>query len=1033
MTTSKELEKTSREVEMYTYNQYRYIYALKSKERVEAFTKAEMEVFEDPIIIEEKWFNVKSLVGKDSLDKKLDFMGITYDQFAFSIKDFNSFESDILYDYLKEREWYKKYREIMLDFVSSYKSENVINEQLILPFIRYVEKAIYSIAFKNIKIDTGVLNTLIQYIAIQLNKITWKCLIIEMGEYKNKNSLNGEDGNSRYLDFLNKNYRTPVQIEMFYCKYPVLARLITEKLLDLTLEIERMLVNIDLHFENISSTLTLEGSRITEIDGSQGDTHKRGKSVTKLTLENGQIFIYKPRNSDIERAFNNFVQYINENSNLKDLYINKVYYNKDFTVESYVEFQPCSTMDEIKEYYYRFGLIVALTSLLLGTDFHSENVIAFNKYPVIVDFETLFTQLNFSHEEEKEYVLINKNNDRLNLSATALLPANAFTNNVDKKGVDVSGLAGGDSVPLPVKMLSIMDLYTDNMHYEYIDISKKQDKNKPVLNGQIQSFHSFKENIYAGFENILKYIINNRESVYQLIKELFRNIEVRQVLKPTAVYSDLLSYMDHPNYLTNMIYLERLLDNNYAYPHRNKKIVFFEIEDMHYMEIPIFYTNTSENCLITSTGEKLLNYYNKSSLRIVLENVDLLSNELIDLEKTKLKILLGDYLELINTRMSHLSGSLVPNNKDYTKDDILKVCLSIGKKIISKAYFSESRKNTSWRHVDITQNHPSVGFMRNSLYSGRSGILYFLHYLSLISGDNETKDFSVQLLDCIDFFNEDIESSVYMGQSSVVWLKAKLKKLKNSDLALIDMLTKLKTASTVKMDDWLGGTAGFIKLFDDIYQYGIEQNSLISLTEQFVSGLCNRVNNNQINTDNSIGFGHGKIGIVYALLIAQQLLKKDFKKEIYILLDKLDCELLKFTPEELSNKHSWCHGFGGLGIGALACKKHLNDDRLDTYIEHSFHVIAESDPANMCLCHGLGGDIDFLISMYKQYPDNKYISKIIQRKINKVFTFYDKHQHALLNELPGFRDFSLYTGLSGVGLVLLRSISPDVVPSGLLL
>ncbi|WP_050814151.1 type 2 lanthipeptide synthetase LanM family protein [Clostridium sp. BNL1100] len=854
-----------------------------------------------------------------------------------------------------------------------------------------------------------------------------------MGEYKNKNSLNGEDGNSRYLDFLNKNYKTPDQIEEFYCKYPVLARLIVQKMLDLTLETERMLDNIDLNFQSISNTLKLKSAHITEIHGSQGDTHKRGKSVAKLVLDNGQVFIYKPRNSDIERAFNKFVQYINENSNLMDLYINKVYYAKDFTVESYIETEPCYTLDEVKEFYYRFGEMLALTSLLQGTDFHSENVIAFNKYPVIVDFETLFTQLSFSDEEETEFVLKNKDNDRLNLAATALLPTNAFTNNVDKKGVDVSGLAGGDSVPLPVKMLAIMDLYTDNMRYEYINISKKQDKNKPVLNGEIQSFQSFKHDIYTGFEDILKYIYINRTKIYQIIQQLFTNIEVRQVLKPTAVYNDLLSYMDHPNYSRNMIYLERLLDNNYAYPHRNKKIAFYEIADMHYMEIPIFYTNTSENCLITSTGDKLSNYYKKSALSSVLDNVNHLSIELIDLEKNKLKILLGDYLELINTRMSQMSGSLTVENQFCTKDDILNVCLSIGKKILSNAYFSESKKNISWRHVDVTQKHPSVGFMTNSLYSGRAGVLYFLHYLSLISPENEIKDFTCQLFDCIDFIGEDIEPSVYMGQSSAIWVKAKLNKLKKSDLALVDMLTKLKTPSTAKLNDWLGGTAGFIKLFYDIYQKGIEQNSSLSLTQQYVSDLCHQISNNQVNTENSIGFGHGKIGVVYALLIAEQFLKKDLKKEIYYLLDKIDSELIQFTSDELSNKHSWCHGFGGLGIGALACKKYMKDERFETYIDKSFRVITESDPANMCLCHGLGGDIDFLISMSEQYPDNKYISEVLHRKVSKIVNFYKKNQHVLLNELPGFRDFGMYTGLSGVGFILLRSISPDLVPSALLL
>ena len=620
------------------------------------------------------------------------------------------------------------------------------------------------------------------------------------------------------------------------------------------------------------------------------------------------------------------------------------------------------------------------------------------------------------------------------MSATALLPLTSLTNNIEKKGIDVSSLAGGDAVELPMKVLQIRDIYMDTMHYEFTYINKNPDKNKPTLNGDIQNFNSYKEDIYAGFGDILDYFMKNKKSLYNIINQLFENIEVRQVLKPTAIYSALLLYTDHPNYLKDMIYMERLLDNSYSYPHRNKKIVLYEIADMQYLEIPIFHTNTSEKYLVTSSGVFISNYYKESALNSVISKINRITYELIQREKTKLKILLGDYMELITKRMNHLSNSLETQDKQFNKEEILEVCLSIGRTIIASAYFSESKKNISWRNIEISQNYPMITFMNNSLYSGRTGILYYLYYLSKVSSDKEIMDFTKQLFSTIDTFNEEIKPSIYNGQASALYVKMKFDNLSNNDFTLInDMLMQLRTAPIGEVYDWLGGIAGYIKLLNEINQYGIEKDNTRLLIDQYTSYISKLIYENKIDTNTSIGFGHGEIGLVFALLIGQYQLKKDFKKEINLLLDKIDIKLQNFKTNDFSNQHSWCHGFGGLGIGALACKEYLDDPRLDRYIDYSFHIIAEADPIDMCMCHGMGGDIDFLISMSQQYPKANSISEVLERKISKIIAFYNAYGIALLNELPEFRDFSLYTGLSGVGLILLRSINPELIPSALTL
>ena len=43
---------------------------------------------------------------------------------------------------------------------------------------------------------------------------------------------------------------------------------------------------------------------------SLGDTHQHGKSVAEIEFDNDKKYIYKPRNSYIEKAFNKLIEFI---------------------------------------------------------------------------------------------------------------------------------------------------------------------------------------------------------------------------------------------------------------------------------------------------------------------------------------------------------------------------------------------------------------------------------------------------------------------------------------------------------------------------------------------------------------------------------------------------------------------------------------------------------------------------------------------------------------------------------------------------
>lgn len=1008
-----------------------YVYSLKIDERLEAFDNVGLLVLDDPTLIDERWLNVKTLINKELFDKKIMLTALSKERFAFAIKSFTDYELSILYDYLKNCDWFILYKELLLNFKKYQNNYIPNNDQLVIPFAIYIEKKLESMSFNNIKIEKSAIKRLCKIIVAQLSKTTYKCLIIEMDNYKKNNSLSALSSSERYLEFIKNNYSTAEQISTFYCKYPVLARLLTERVMNLISAIEEMLLNLNNYYNDYNDILKLNSNNIIDIKCFQGDTHNRGKSVTTITFDNEEKLIYKPRNSNIEKAFYEFINYFNATSNLKELYINAAFYEKNFTIEKYVENMPCKNVEEVEEFYYRFGEIIVLTSLLHGSDFHSENIIAFNKYPVIVDYETLFTQFIDSQTEELGSVIKDYDNDILNTSATALLPLEALNNNLENKGIDVSGLSGGDDCPLPAKILVIKNLYTDMMHYELDYIKKGKDKNRPILNDEVQKFNNYKDFIYAGFQDTLKYIIKNKSELSEFIKITFGNLDVRQVLKPTAIYSNLLSYTDHPNYLGNMMYFERLLDNSYSYPHYNKSIVLYEIKDLHYLEVPIFYTNTSKRYLMTSCGDIVEDYYTESALKQVLNDINQMSNQSINYEIIKLKIMLGDYPALLANRTNHLiKKSNLLHTRLHNNKDILNTCLFIGKEIVSSSIYSSDMQNVSWRHIDTKQKFPIVTFSNNSLYDGRAGILLFLNYLSEFTKDNEIKHLTVKLYKAIEHSSENIEQSPFYGKTSLLYVKYLINRFNNQDLvALKEILIELHNRPLSDEVDYLSGLAGYIGLLFKFNEFGIEKNLTRLCIERYITHLVKQINLFKDNGIESIGFGHGEIGILYALIVGQSLIDKNFQNEINILINMINKKIINYNSKIVSYNLSWCHGFGGLGSGAIMCKKYLDDVRLDKLIDFSFNEIIKKESVDMCMCHGLGGDIDFLLSMSQLYPDNNTIKTNISQRVNRIISFYNDNNCAILDELPQFKNIGLFTGLSGVGYILLRSLYPEKIPS----
>ena len=119
----------------------------------------------------------------------------------------------------------------------------------------------------------------------------------------------------------------------------------------------------------------------------KGDTHRGGRSVAKVELDNGTILYYKPHSLDKNIKYRNFITIYAEKQEFPAGRYN-IYLMIPMDGKKKIENIPCKNESEVEHYYFRMGIHLFLGYALGATDLHGENIIAHGEYPVIIDMET---------------------------------------------------------------------------------------------------------------------------------------------------------------------------------------------------------------------------------------------------------------------------------------------------------------------------------------------------------------------------------------------------------------------------------------------------------------------------------------------------------------------------------------------------------------------------------------------------------------------------------------------------------------------
>jgi type 2 lantibiotic biosynthesis protein LanM len=984
----------------------------------------------------QKWVDVRGLLEEVHINTMLDICNMTREDLNLALKALSADEKREISSAIGNEHWLTLYYEIMEYYASHIKNidADLIDEdtelnlsQSIAPFLLWSRHRILTCQWNNIVVPDDAINKLIESLGLSLISLSIKTLVWELHCYKKTDDdVDGNSSDRVYRTFIIEKLTNADDISIFYKKYPVIARRITTKCEQITKHFIEMLQRLDSDYQEICNLLfpDISSNLVTNFACAQGDVHQRGKSVVIISFDSNSV-VYKPRNLEIGYKFRAFIEDFNNKSGLLDLYVCKGIYKSEYTFEEFIENTPCNTPAQIKNYYKRFGQLCAIVHMFAGSDIHYENIIANSEYPVIVDIETLMQHLLIN--------ILDMPNDAFHvayaecidsIAGTAMIPMIAFSRKGDDKGVDISAL-GGEEQTWPYKVLVMADANTDNMHFEYQEVKTAGAKNIPVFEDKAVSFYEYKDYILDGFEKCLYYFLNNKNDLLSESGKLqcFRGVIVRSILKATINYARFMEFSSHPNYSREMICLERMFDNAWAYGYRDKRPIAFEVADMLEGDIPIFYCHSDSHDLITSTGEVIESYLKESPYERTYNRINQLDCNKIAKQKIHMAVSFGMYEDLCAKHIAECSISKkltrldtlhrIHNDASIFLDESIK----IGKRILGDAVIDTTTNTMTWNNVVYDDSHGlwKVAPLDIGIANGLSGLLLYFHMLGQIPANKEFGNIANTIVNMFELFPVDATPcDLHSGKAGVVFALSRLLKWGDDNreylLSRIERYvnTIANQIETINDHSLFNGLLGVSYAFIEAYE-ATNNTKYLDIAVSYIDKF-DSLNLPQGKSIREFSFGYGILGHFHVLSkILRHRAVPDLHKQYEKLQRHIDTELSVFLT------HCNLGIADGLCGAMIAYPEFFYDCDID--VQNLISNILNNNVVNDSLINGLCGII--LTAIQNDTAYEIIGSNQIDFILHNIISRRKENTQYAIKSLEEFQTVGIFEGISGIGMAML--------------
>lgn len=854
-----------------------------------------------------------------------------------------------------------------------------------------------------IKINSCVL--LFNDILKKLFKLGIRALISELHNYKKQGKLSGNSTYERYNYFEKLTAQSEFK-DYFFKKYPVLDMMMKSYLDETVNYIVEIVENFIKDQSLLETKFHVKLDCITDISIGLGDTHNSGKTVAIVYFETFRL-VYKPHSLTGDYIFEQILQWINCNANIRlDLKNVKALSLNTRGWEEYIEQRSCNSIEDIRRYYYRMGCYLAVFYSLGTTDLHFENVIASKDYPMFIDLETLFGN---SKIDKFSTVL-----------DTGLLPQIRTDSLID---VDTSGICGKSNKSNSMKSLTIIYPKTDEMAVEEVPAIVTNRKNVVIFKNKIVEIEDFVDDLINGYDMTINFLINNKENfINTILFDMQENSKFRIVLRHTQVYSKYLSAALHPDYLSDVEKRKELfqrLQINCKEEFENKRVLE-EVHELLYGSVPYFMFDFYTRNLYSYSGVVKQDYFQYSGSDFLLKRINSL-----DKYKTANRELIKKSLQTSYLRKDNQAG------RKFSNPNVTQVKLLFLKYInyIIDGIFDANDGSAMYFFNRLADNAISLEIINVDLYEG-GGIILCLALAGRVYKNDDYFKYAKKLLktatEILKYkhrMKNTVALSAFSGYGSLLYLCYLLHNITGDDYYKKE--AEITTDFILHNDylneqsictyDYLDGLAGVIVFTSNLLITKKNVNVKIrKLFDKTVDLLNNFIKNNNIC---NVGLAHGLSGYAYAYIMVYKVTHKDK----YLLKAK---ELLLFEDQlyksNKTQKASWCKGETGLCISRIKYLELSPNIKIRDSFEHYYKILCTkgiNDVENMCLCHGLYGNIEIIREINKILKNQNIINEQlilpklpVLKKIEDIYLGYNKK----------FYTDTFMTGLSGILYSLLR-------------
>lgn len=1018
-------------------NNAAFVEALTIKERIDLFKEIDDDNFKydektiDGIFMD--WIHRKSSLKIEDFDEIIINQEYDYQYYKYAI---SQKYNDLLAKSLNNKIWYADLNTIIDNYYSNYASFEEVGYYLVYnPFIEKTKEELYEYLQKlnkeqeifNIK---NLQKNFIEHISQLMFNISNKAIIAELHEQKKQGLLKGENENEELKYFL-ENISQKDNIIRFFNKYPVLCRKLYQVSKMQVDYIITLLQNIVNDWPCIVKEFDLKSEKLTSVNFGQGDTHQDGKTVAILHFGESKKIVYKPKNLQIAKLYNSLINFLNKEDKFLDLKYANIVVNKDYSYEEFITNIDAKSLNEVSEYYYRYGQVMGICYLLNASDIHFENIISSGDMPHIIDLETLFfnviprTGMSDDVLVKAQEILLNNIDNTLLIPIELKLDSNGST-------VDFSGLSYGEQ-KINKKRYVLNNIDNSNVKYVESNIVIPQSGNVVRHKNEIIDYKEFIDNIIEGFKCTCSIVMENKEHIIKIIDD-YKNQIIRVIPRSTDKYVQFLQYTYHPSALKSYLNLESILENLYALPFKEKKIIKSEYLDLLNGDVPVFFSRIDSKDIIDSKGCFIKDVYFRNNYSLVHDKIKKLDNSRCN---NQIAIIQSNIAKLPN----HDVDDFPIEDIKLNDSEILQVIENTLESILEKGIIHKNL--ITW--IDMLQDSSgkkNAQILNTNLYDGISGVSLVLIYLKRMYPEKYKGYMELTLNNLIDRPNIYYSGiSAYNGFPASIYPIIKYmnnsfqgKRYKRVITQFINSLDSFEEKD-IGNYDWLSGLSSLPSLINHIYSI-IPDKQLLNILNKFADILIKQ--KKEIFELNNLGLAHGLSGYLLSLKnVNINIEREDITHLILEIEEKLIQSYDRTLPgwkfernKKIICTNHWCTGSVGIALSLSHLSSKENEEKINQIQEEldEYYLDSEILLPSDTLCHGNFGIIEYLLYRYK-ITDNKDLLEKAKVIFSNIIRKKELYGYYSLNSYGDYPSTSLFTGKLGLCYIGLRLLNPKAVDS----